>query len=296
MNLSFITDEATQSFDTAVAFAKDHGLAGLELRSAEDTPIDRIPLRTLYRWRATLDGEGLAVPCVSGSFYKCAADDADARAAEMEKLARLCDAADALGCGLIRGFAFFRPESGPIPPERLAPYFDEPAALLRKRGKRLLLEADPSVNTSNHKALAALLALLDPTLFGAVYDPGNDLFDPLREQPYPAGYQAVRPHLAHVHVKDAVYGLAGDPVCVAPGQGLVGWPELLRRLIADGYEGWLSLETHYRKNVLLSEELMRLPQGSAFTQGGMEATAESAQALCALLAAAGKETFHAGHS
>lgn len=288
MKLSFITDEATQSFDEAVAFAGEQGFAGLELRSVEDLPIDKIPLPTLRRWHDVLVSEQLEVPCVAGSFFKCDAFDEVARAAELEKLHRLCDAADALDCGLIRGFTFFRPRTGALTAAQLAPFYAEAAQVLRRRNKRLVLEADPSVNTSNHRTLAALLALLPTDVFGAVYDAGNDLYDPMKEAPYPDGYEAVRRYLYHVHVKDAVYGPGGEPECVAPGSGLVGWSAVLRRLLEDGYQGWLSLETHYRKNLPLSEELMRVPQGSAFTQGGIEATIESAQALRALLVQSGR--------
>lgn len=287
MKLSFITDEATQSFSGAVEFAKRYGFQGMELRSVEELPIDQIPLDTLREWKQVMDRAGLEVPCVSGSFHKCASDSADQRAAEMDKLRRLCDAADVLECRFIRGFAFFRPESGCQKPEELAPLFAEAAEVLRCRGKKLLLEADPSVNTTNHRALAALLERMDSDVFGAVYDPGNDLYDPLREIPYPDGYEAIKPYLGHVHVKDVVYDEKGEPRCLAPGEGLVGWSDVLDRLIRDGYEGWLSLETHYRKNVVLTEELMRVPSGSAFTEGGMEATAESAEALRKLVVQAG---------
>lgn len=281
MRLSFITDEATQRFEEAVAFAGRLGFAGLELRSVEDQPIDRIPLDTLRGWKKRLEEEGLAVPCLSGSFFKCGFGDPEGP--EMDKLSRLCDAADLLDCGLIRGFAFFRPEEGPLPVEALAARFEKPAALLRAHGKRLLLEADPSVNTTNHAALGALLDRLDHDVFAAIYDPGNDLYDPLKETPYPGGYEAIRPYLAHVHVKDAVLEPDGAPRCVAPGSGLVNWPQVLRRLLADGYDGWLSLETHYRKQTALTEEQMRVPLGSSFTAGGMEATEESALALMDLL-------------
>ncbi len=281
MKLSFITDEATQSFEEAVAFARRLGFAGVELRSVENQPIDRIPAQTLQSWRGRLDAEGLSVPCLSASLFKC---EMDAPAApELEKLARLADAADILGCGMIRGFAFFRPAAGAVSPRELAGRLLCVRDTLRGRGLRLLLEADPSVNTSNHAALAALLRELNDPVFGAIYDPGNDLYDPLRETPYPDGYEAVRPYLAHVHVKDAVYDVGGAPVCVAPGEGLVGWRAVLRRLAADGYDGWLSLETHYRKRARLTEEQMRVPLGSDFTAGGMEATEESAFALLALL-------------
>lgn len=291
MKLAFITDEATQDFQEAVRLAKSCGLRGLELRSVNDTPIDRIAPETLREWKVRLDREGLQVCNLASSFYKCGlnggGDGAEQRAGEaaavpkeeMEKLVRLCDAADILGCKTIRGFAFF---ASNLSAPQLAPFFERPGKLLRERGKRLLLEADPGVNTTNHAALAELLSLLDGEVFGAVYDPGNDIYDPLGESPYPRGYEAIRPYLVHVHIKDAVFR-EGKPCCVKPGTGLVDYPSLLQALARDGYEGWLSLEPHYRKNVLLTEEQMRLPRGSDFSRGGREALEESAAALGELL-------------
>ena len=138
MKISFITDEVTQSFDEAVRFARQNSLAGLELRSVEDTAIDMLPAETLRTWRRRLDAEGLTVCGLAGSFYKCAPEP-DAVEAELAKLERLCAAADILGCAFIRGFAFFAPEEGPLPAETLAPYFERPVRLLEQRGKTLLL-------------------------------------------------------------------------------------------------------------------------------------------------------------
>lgn len=279
--LAFITDEATQDFQEAVELAKHCGMQGLELRSVYDAPIDRIAHGTLREWKRQLDGEGLQVCNLAASFYKCAYEGTVPEG-ELEKLSRLCDAADILGCETIRGFAFFAPEEGNVPPERLAPLFEQPGRILRERGKRLLLEADPSVNTTNHTAVAALLALLDKEAFGAIYDPGNDIYDPLGEKPFPEGYGAIRSRLFHVHIKDAVLA-EGSPLCVKPGTGLVDYKGLLEALFQDGYEGWLSLEPHYRKDSVLTEEQMRIPQGSDFSRGGREALAESAEALKGLV-------------
>ena len=243
MKISFITDEVTQSFDEAVRFARQNGLAGLELRSVEDTAIDMLPAETLRTWRRRLDAEGLTVCGLAGSFYKCAPEP-DAVEAELAKLERLCAAADILGCAFIRGFAFFAPEEGPLPAETLAPYFERPVRLLEQRGKTLLLEADPSVNTSNHAALARLVEAIGSPRVRAIFDPGNCLYDPLGETPYPDGYEAIRPFFAHVHIKDAVRAVP-ESYCVKVGTGQVGYPALLRRLAADGYAGWLSMETHY---------------------------------------------------
>lgn len=287
MKLSFITDEVTQSFEEAIRFAHENGLTGLELRSVEEQPIDQIPQELLRAWRKRLDEEGLCVCGLASTFLKCE-PDAQRLEREMEKLERLCDAADLLGCTGIRGFAFFAPPEGPLAAQRLAPYFERPVQRMRSRGKTLLLEADPSVNTTNHAALARLIEEIGAPEVRAIFDPGNCLYDPLGEIPFPDGYQAIRPYLAHVHIKDAVRAKP-ESYCVKPGTGQVGYPALLRQLARDGYTGWLSLETHYRLNTHLTGEQMRLPGGAGFSAGGAAATAESTAALHTLLRGEGLE-------
>lgn len=173
MKISFITDEVTQSFDEAVRFARQNGLAGLELRSVEDTAIDMLPAETLRTWRRRLDAEGLTVCGLAGSFYKCAPEP-DAVEAELAKLERLCAAADILGCAFIRGFAFFAPEEGPLPAETLAPYFERPVRLLEQRGKTLLLEAGPPASTP--RTMRRWPGLSKPSArprVRAIFDPGQ---------------------------------------------------------------------------------------------------------------------------
>lgn len=291
MKVSFITDEMTQDFHEAVSFAVSKGLQGLELRSVEDTPIDRISAETAKAWKRELDAHGLRVSNLSSTFYKCRMQDLQQLGQEMEKLRRLCDVADLLDCATIRGFSFFQSGSFVEMLPSLVQAFDEPIGLLRERGKTLLLEADPSVHTTNHAQLARLLCALqeaygDPLAIGAIFDPGNDLYDPLGEKPFPDGYAAVRGWISHVHIKDAIHTPDG-PACVKIGTGEVDYPALLRALQNDGYTGWLSLETHYRAGAALNEDQMRTPQGSAFSQGGRQAMDESADALLHMLRAIG---------
>ena len=279
IRLAFITDEATQDLKEAIAFARAQGMAGVELRSIADTPIDRIDGGTLRQYKAWLDEAGLEVCNLASSFFKCVPDQAEA---EYDKLVRLCDAADILGCDTIRGFVFFA-EGEPKLTEEMVALFAPAVEILKRRHKTLLLEADPSVNTTNHVALAAFLEKLNSDAVGAIYDPGNDVYDRYREIPYPDGYDAVKPYIRHVHIKDAIRNDRDEPECVCIGTGLVDYPGLLQALGRDGYEGWLSLETHYRVGTVISEELMARPGGAAFSEGGMGATAESAAALKKLM-------------
>jgi sugar phosphate isomerase/epimerase len=69
-------------------------------------------------------------------------------------------------------------------------------------------------------------------------DPANFIVS--GEVPYPDAYDALRPRLGNVHVKDALR----DRTVVAAGEGVARWPELLERLRTDAYDGILSLEPH----------------------------------------------------
>ena len=285
MKRSFITDEATQDFSAALDLAERFGFEGVELRSVENIPVDRISPDAARAYQKALDARGLEVCDLASSFFKCSLDDREAVAENIQKLRRLCDLAEIFGCSYIRGFAFFK-GSGERLEDRMAEIlerFREPLTLLEERGLTLLLESDPSVYTTNHRLLAQLLDALNSPAAGAIFDPGNDVFDERGEIPYPDGYGFVRKYIHHVHIKDAVKNAAGEPECVKVGTGLVPYPELLAALKDDGYDGYCSLETHYRLGARISEELMRLPQGGSFSDGGMAATAESALALNRLL-------------
>ena len=280
IRLAFITDEVTQDLPKAIAFAEEYGLTGVELRSVEDTPIDQIPEERLRTYRQWLDERQIRVCNLASSFFKCLPHGAEG---ELEKLRRLCNAADILGCGTIRGFVFFADERGPRVTDAMVERFAPAVSLLKERGKQLLIEADPSVNTTNHRAVADFLERLNSDVVGAIYDPGNDIYDPLGENPYPDGYDAVKKWVKHIHIKDAVRSETGEPECVCVGTGWVDYTGLLRALKRDGYSGWLSLETHYRVGSSISEALMVRPGGNAFSEGGWGTAAESVGALRKLM-------------
>ncbi len=285
MKISFITDEVSQNFDTVLDFAVNFGFDGVELRSVEDIPIDSVPLKTAEAYYSRLQDHRLDVCCLASSFLKCSLHNEEQIQENMNKLNRLCDLSDVFGCNKIRGFTFFRDQNESYEDqaeailERILPVID----VLDHRNKILLLESDPSVYTTNHAMLANFLYRLDSPLVGAIYDPGNDIYDPCGELPYPDGYDAIEPFIHHIHIKDAIQDENKLPQCVKIGTGLVDYDGLIPRLCKDGYEGYLSLETHYRIGSVITDEMIRLPQGSRFSDGGLAATTESALALAKLL-------------
>jgi sugar phosphate isomerase/epimerase len=85
-----------------------------------------------------------------------------------------------------------------------------------------------------------------------VWDTGNPLFNPDRSRPRPwprqdpwTFYQQVKPWIRHVHVKDVVWDpAAGREHYTWPGEGQARVREVLRDLLAGGYDGGISIEPH----------------------------------------------------
>ena len=82
----------------------------------------------------------------------------------------------------------------------------------------------------------------------------------------------------HVHLKDCgTNPETGKLEWVVLGAGEIDIRGQLAALRADGYDGYVSLETHYRRTKL-SEEVLRLPAGEAFSESGAQATYECLEA------------------
>ena len=91
--------------------------------------------------------------------------------------------------------------------------------------------------------IARVIKAVNSPALKAVWDPGNAFC--AHEAPYPDGYEACKDHIVHVHVKDAVR--EGDNVkFVRIGDGEIDYEGHFKALKADGYAGYLSLETHFK--------------------------------------------------
>ena len=77
-----------------------------------------------------------------------------------------------------------------------------------------------------------------------VWDPANAVVS--GENAFPEGYGRLPvSRIQHVHAKDCTMD-GHKPVWCALGEGVVGWRGQVDALARDGYQGWLSLETHWQ--------------------------------------------------
>lgn len=286
IKLSVITDEVSQDLGKVVKFALTHGLQGVEVRTLWNKRPHEL-LDKASEMRAELRRSGLEVSAIASPVFKCSLSEAEVRE-HVRMLSRCAALAKALDTSVVRVFTFWR--TGSLD-ERLSDVlraFAPAVDVAAEEGIVLAVENEPSTHVNNGRRLRQFLdSVAKPSLVRGVWDPGNDVWDPEGERPYPDGYSYVRGAFVHVHVKDGRRLPQGHEF-LPVGDGEVGWLEQIKALLRDGYAGYLSLETHWRPQ-RLPEELVEMPGGEAYSEAGEYASSLCASRLKALLEAAARE-------
>lgn len=287
MRLSVITDEVSQDLEKVASLAKEFGLSGLEIRSVWNKAPHELDETDIGKIKRLLADHELEVCSIASPFLKCDYGDEGQYREHMEILRKCIDLAGELGAPIIRIFTFWL--KPPFPSwdeivEKLLP------AVKLVEGTNLVLgiENEPSTMATNAKKVVEVLTRLNHPQVKAVWDPGNDVFDPDREVPFPDGYEAVKPWIVHIHIKDGKWNEGEKRFEPTPiGEGEVDYLGQFEALVRDGYKGYLSLETHWRPTTQLPEDIVQMPKGEQFSYMGDVATRECLTKLIALLKQAG---------
>lgn len=269
------TDEVSQDLQTVVDVSLEYGLDGIEIRSIWDTPPQNL-VPQLPKIKETLKNTGLAVCSIASPFFKCDIDSEEEYAQHIGILRNCIRLAQALDCKIIRGFTFWRKGKVEKQWNKIIAQFEEPVQILEAEDMYMAIENEASTSIGTGKVLARFLKEIDSPRIGSMWDPANSLFDEdVEEVPYPDGYETIKDRMIHMHLKDAGKDPeTGEMACTPIGEGEIDFQGQFKALTEDGYEGYVSLETHWRPVKLSKEELDR-PGGSAFSESG-----EYASRLC----------------
>ena len=270
--LSVVTDEIAADPAVALPAARELGFTHVEFNRVGEASVHELSDAGVADLRSMIEAERLQVVAVDPPAFKVIELD-EVPVAEVTghppvvehlgQIRRSCRVARELGAGIVRVFSFRRssmvglgnpsprePRGGVIPDEllpKIVAGLRAAAAIADEYGVTLGLENVRSCwGNTGHNA-ARILAAVDHPRLRAIWDPGNDYVS--GGVPYPDGYRAVFPYVAHVHVKDAV---VVDPAtgltswaCI--GSGAVDYAGQIAALRRDGYDGVISVETHWRK-------------------------------------------------
>ncbi len=272
--LGVITDEVTQDIFEAAAFCKKHGLKCMEVRSVNNrSPFDYTD-EDVEQIIAAAKEYDLEVSAISSPVFKCEYNDEEAIKANIAGFEKCAIMANKMGAKYIRGFDFWNKD---VPVEVRATMYGDIIALCEKYDVYCALESDPAIHSSTPHKLAELLLAINNPRIKALFDPGNEIW--VTGKTSEDAYDKLKPcGIVNMHVKDGI-NTNGHTDGVKVGAGVADFVGIFKKLIRDGYSGAVMLETHYRKNVELTEEQLMRPGGADFSDGAYEASEESIVAL-----------------
>jgi sugar phosphate isomerase/epimerase len=170
-----------------------------------------------------------------------------------ELLPASLDYAAELGINTVLIFSFDRAGMPPgPPPENVLEILSRAAERAGSMGIQLAIENEDGFWGDTGDRTASLVRAVGHPALGVNWDPGNAYC--AGDEPFPAGYHAVRDLVRHVHFKDARRNADGTAAYVAKGE--IDWAGQMRALAADGYDGFISVETHLRPKVGSARELL----------------------------------------
>lgn len=287
MKLAVFTDEVSQDLETAIKFAVRFGLNGVEIRSVWNKPVQHLTGDDTARIRDMLGEQNLSVAAIASPVFKCELDDPAAQREHIDYLRNCIRLAQELNTRIIRLFAFWK--RGPSAPvwDRMKEQFRPAIPVAEGEGVILGLENEASTYLATAAETKQFVSELGSDVVRVIWDPCNEIYAEDGITPYPDAYRLVEPWVVHVHVKDGKRDASTNEPDVTPvGEGVIDWKSQLQDLLAKGYQGYASLETHWRPQAL-SEEKLNRPGGEAFSEAGEYASDLCLRNLLGILAEAG---------
>jgi len=156
---------------------------------------------------------------------------------------RAFEIAELTGAKIVRVFSYWRVVQPEAVFERVVDALQELADKARKHDLIIGLENEHACNIATAQETARVLAAIDHDNLQVVWDPANAYVS--GEIPYPNGYRLLDvTRIGHVHAKDCK--LEGHkPVWGPLGECDIDWVGQFEALAADGYKGYINLETHW---------------------------------------------------
>lgn len=237
--LSAFADEIDMDLKTQMDELDKHGIKHIEMRGVNGKNLTQYTLEEVREIKKQLDERGFKISAVGSPIGKIKITEDFAPHLELFK--HTIEIAKILETKYIRMFSFFMPE-GDDP----AIYRDEVLKRWKKfieaakgTGIVLLHENEKEIYGDTAERCFDLLKTLNCEYVKATFDPAN--FVQCGEETYPKAYELLESQVAYMHIKDANLS-DGKVVPAGYGDGKVR--EILGRLYAKNYEGFVSLEPH----------------------------------------------------
>ncbi len=281
--ISGFADEISNNLDVQIQELNKLGIDYMSIRGVNGKNISDYSLQDIRETiLPKLQAGNIKVSSIGSPIGKIYINDDEGFEAQKKALETLCKACHVLECQYIRIFSFYIPEGdqADMYKDTVIEKIKAFVAIAEKYEVILLHENEKDIYGDIASRCKALFDAVDSRYFKGIFDFAN--FVQCQEDTR-ACYELLKEDTEYIHIKDAVYS-AGDNVVCGTGDGKI--EELLAEFIANGYEGFLTLEPHLvlfdsLKDLEIKESTEVIKDNKGMTNE--EGFAMQYHALCAIL-------------
>ncbi len=263
--ISGFADEINEDITVQVKLLKKLGISHIELRSANGKNISDFTPEEAKELKDYLSDNQIQVSAIGSPVGKIQiTDDFEPH---FKTYQRVVEIAKIMETPYIRMFSFFMPE-GEEPEIYRGEVFERLQRLIAYAGEQgvvLLHENEKDIYGDNAVRCLQLFEKFYGDHFKCTFDFAN--FVQCRQDTIKA-YEMLEPYIEYVHIKDALFE-NGEVTPAGQGDGKV--KEILVKLEAKGYSGFLSLEPHLAEFAAL-KSLEKNAEKRAMTDGELAFT------------------------
>ena len=245
MFFSGISDEAGQPIETQIKAHKELGWNYMELRMVSGTNITQLSDDDFSRTHAAVIEAGMSVSCFGSAIANWARPITCEKQIDIDDLKKAIPRMQKFGTPFIRIMSYPNHPESPMPePEWRKESIKRTKDLARiaeDNGITLVHENCSGWGGESAENSNILLGEVDSPALKVVFDTGNPVTYGQNSWEY---YQTVKKDIVYVHVKDAKYVAGGEEVYVMCGDGDGYVKEIIGDLLANGYNGGISIEPH----------------------------------------------------
>jgi sugar phosphate isomerase/epimerase len=259
LELAAITDEYSPDLAVALEAMAETGMTAAELRVLWGKNIMSLTDEEVRRAAGMVQDRGMRVISIASPVLKCVLpgappvdtrfqQDVFAAVHTIDDQPRLVERGFEIlrltGAKILRVFSYWRTVDPAACHGAIVDALGKLAEQAAKANFVIGLENEHACNVATGAESARILAAVDHPNLKLVWDPANALCAG-EPDPFPGGYAQLPKHrIVHVHAKDC-HMEGHKPVWGPVGTRHIDWKGQIAALLADGYRGAVSLETHW---------------------------------------------------
>lgn len=253
--LAGFADEAAKGLREQIAIHKQFGIPSLEIRNVDGVNIGQMTDAQFEEAYRILQEENMPICGFGSTIANWATPITMNFQKDLDELHRSIPRMRRLGTKIIRIMSY--PNDGYDEgawKKHVIHRLGRLAALAEQEGVILGHENCDGWGAQSPENLRTLLEEVNSPALQAIFDCGNPIAHGGTREDVWAFYQAAKPWICHVHIKDAYRSDRNEVVYCYPGEGRADVKAIMIDLLESGYQGYFSMEPHIAVQIHISGE------------------------------------------